>query len=474
MEIMDVVNRLFDLVAKDLEKKNIPVSQVVALGITNQRETTVVWDRETGRPLHNAVVWLDTRTHETVTRTIARTGSKDSYRTATGLPIASYFSGLKLRWLLDHVPAVKQAADAGKCCFGTIDTWLLWNLTGGPRGGVHATDVTNASRTLLFNINTLQWDAEICRELDIPMSVLPDVRSSSEVYGRVADGPFRGIPIAGCLGDQQSALVGQKAFQCGEAKNTYGTGCFLLMNMGERPHVSRHGLLTTVAYKLGPNAPVNYAFEGSVAIAGAAVKWLATNIGIIKEPNEIGPLAASVNDTGGVYFVPAFSGLFAPRWIEDARGLIIGMSQFTTKAHLARAVEEAICFQTREVLEAMEQDSGVQLLMLRIDGGASEDSFLAQRQADLLGTRVYRPDCVETTAMGAAFAAALAVGFCKSTAEIEERTAMHQSRTFDPQVTSDLRERAWRGWNRAVERSIGWLSPDTIPDTEAQSKKAPE
>ncbi|KAJ4462050.1 putative Glycerol kinase [Paratrimastix pyriformis] len=465
LEIIEVIGRLQEMIAEKLQAQGLSLSQIAGVGITNQRETTVVWDRFTGRPLHNAVVWLDTRTHETMAK-LARTCSKDAFREKTGLPIASYFSGLKLRWLIDNVPAVREAARDGRCLFGTIDTWLIWTLTGGPEGGVHVTDVTNASRTMIFNIHTLQWDEEICRQLEIPMGVLPQVRSSSEVYGRFAQGPFKGIPIAGCLGDQQSALVGQKAFTCGEAKNTYGTGCFLLMNMGERPMTSKHGLLTTVAYKLGPHAPVHYAFEGSVAIAGAAVKWLGDNMGLIPSPRDIGPLASSVPDTGGVYFVPAFSGLFAPRWREDARGLVIGMSQFTTKAHVARAVEEAICFQTREVLEAMEQDSGVKLRLLRVDGGASEDGFLMQWQADLLGTQVVRPACVETTAMGTAFAAALATGFCTSTADIETRTASHLAQRFTPAITEKVRERAWRCWNRAVERSIGWLDLTTDPEVE--------
>ena len=431
-----------DLSAKDL----------AAVGVTNQRETTALWRRSTGEPLHNAIVWMDTRTDALVDE-LSRHGGKDRLREKTGLPLATYFSGLKLRWLLDNVPEARQAAEAGDLMFGTINSWLLWNFTGGRRGGLHLTDVTNASRTQLMNLATLDWDGEILELLDIPSALLPKVRSSSEVFGYAA-GALEGVAIAGLIGDQQSALLGQACLSPGEAKNTYGTGCFLLMNTGERPYPSTSGLLTTLAFKLG-DAPAIYALEGSIAIAGALVQWLRDNLGIIASAGEIEALAGSARDNGDVYFVPAFSGLYAPHWQARARGAILGLTRFATKAHICRAALEATAFQTREIIGAMVKDSQTPIVELRVDGGMTVNELLMQFQADILDAPVVRPKAIETTALGAAYAAGLAVGYWRSTDDIRDNWGV--ARRWTPRMATDERERLIRRWTKAVSRSVDWL-----------------
>ncbi|MFC6047470.1 glycerol kinase GlpK, partial [Methylobacterium hispanicum] len=391
-----------------LEAAGLTPRDLLSIGITNQRETTLIWDRRTGAPLHNALVWQDTRNDRLVAE-YQRDGGRDRFRTLTGLPLASYFSGLKLRWLLDHVAGARERAEAGDVLFGNIDTWLVWNLTGGPAGGLHITDVTNASRTQLMGLESLAWDASMLAAFGIPRAMLPEIVSSSQVYGETR-APFAGVPIAGILGDQQAALFGQTCFNPGEAKNTYGTGCFALMNTGETPVPSSCGLVTTVGYKLDGN-PAIYALEGSIAITGALVQWLRDNLGLIRDSAEVEQLAATVEDNGGVYFVPAFSGLYAPHWCEGARGLIIGLTRYANKGHIARACLEATAFQTREVLEAMETDSGIPVRELRSDGGMVANTALMQFQADILDVAVVRPEVAETTALGAAYAAGLATGY---------------------------------------------------------------
>ncbi|KAH3868573.1 hypothetical protein DPMN_031723 [Dreissena polymorpha] len=390
MEILQSVKTCMKEALTKLQQLNISPDKIKCIGITNQRETTVVWDKVTGEPLYNAIVWLDARTASTVNQLIEKTEckTKDGLRSLCGLPIATYFSAVKLRWLLDNVPAVSKAAQEGRCLFGTVDSWLLWNLTGGRNGGCHITDVTNASRTMLMNIETLQWDDQLCKFFGVEKTMLPEIRSSAEVYGTLTEGPLKGLPISGILGDQQAALVGQLCFKPGQAKNTYGTGCFLLMNSGEKPVQSKNGLLTTVGYQLGPGKPAVYALEGAIAIGGACVKWLRDNLGIISTAPEIETLARKVDSTYGCYFVPAFSGLFCPYWQSDARGIICGLSQFTTKEHIARAALEAVCFQTRELLEAMAQDSGIPLRSIQVDGGMTANQLLMQLQADLMGIDV--------------------------------------------------------------------------------------
>jgi glycerol kinase len=385
------------------------VSDIKSIGITNQRETTVAWNGKTGSPLCNAIVWLDSRTSDLVHKLSNKTPSKskDYFRNVCGLPLSTYFSALKLKWMFENVPAVKHACDAGELKVGTVDSWLIWNLTGKE---VHVTDVTNASRTMLLDLKTLKWSNEMCAFFEIPKAILPQIRSSAEIYGNVKDGLLASVPISGCLGDQQAALVGQRCFKKGQAKNTYGTGCFLLFNTGDSPVVSNHGMLTTVGYQLGFKEKPCYALEGSIAIAGAAVKWLRDNLGLIKESSEISTLAESVQNTAGVHFVPAFNGLFAPYWRDDARGIITGLTQYTTKAHIARAVLEAVSFQTREIVEAMSKDSGITLKSLRVDGGMTVSDILLKIQAEILGIDVLRPEMRETTAFGAAFAAAIGIG----------------------------------------------------------------
>jgi glycerol kinase len=434
-----------------LRNGNLQPSDLVSVGITNQRETTLLWDRKTGKPLHNALVWQDTRTDQLVAH-YAKEGGQDRLRPKTGLPLATYFSGLKLHWLLHNVAGARDKAAAGDALFGNMDTWLVWNLTGGTKGGVHLTDVTNASRTQLMNLETLDWDPEILKLFDIPRACLPAIKSSSEVYGE-AIAPLAGIPIAGILGDQQAALFGQACLSPGEAKNTYGTGNFMLMNIGEKPYPSTFGLLTTLGYKLG-NAKAIYALEGSIAITGALVQWLRDNFGMIKTSGEIESLASSVENNGGVYFVPAFSGLYAPHWKANARGVIAGLTRFANKGHIARAALEATAFQTREVLDAMVKDSKVQIKELRTDGGMVVNDLLMQFQADILNVPVVRPKVIETTALGAAYAAGLATRYWKSTDDIRANWGV--DKRWHPQMKAAEREKLYAAWNKAVSRSFDW------------------
>ena len=442
-----------EVIRQALLQAQATAGNIAAIGITNQRETTVLWLRSTGQPIAPAIVWQDTRT-DALVRELAQSGGPDRFRSQTGLPLATYFSGPKIRWLLDALPQYRHAAEQGELLFGTMDTWLIWQLSGGPKHGCHVTDVTNASRTLLFNLHTLEWDDEILRVLDVPRAMLPQVRSSSEVYAQ-ATGELAGVPIAGDLGDQQAALVGQTAFGPGEAKNTYGTGCFVLLNTGTQPLMSRQGLLTTVAYRFGHNPPV-YALEGSIAIAGALVQWLRDNLGLIGTSAEIEALARSVQDNGGVYFVPAFSGLFAPYWDASARGLIIGLTRYANKGHLARAVLEATAFQTADVLEAMSADAGMDLQCLKVDGGMVQNELLMQFQADILGVPIIRPRVTETTVLGAAFAAGLAVGFWRDEAEL--RQLWQADKQWYPQLAHAQREELRHWWKKAVQRTRHWLS----------------
>ncbi|WP_309752080.1 glycerol kinase GlpK [Novosphingobium sp.] len=429
-----------------LDRGGLAASDLAAVGITNQRETTVLWDKASGEPVHNALVWMDTRTADLVAELTAD-GGQDRLRATTGLPLATYFSGLKLRWLLEHVPGARARAEAGELLFGNIDTWLAWKLT-----GLHITDVTNASRTQLMNLATLDWDADILALLDVPRACLPQIRSSSEVYG-TCTGMLEGVPLAGILGDQQAALFGQACLAPGEAKNTYGTGCFMLMNTGEKPFPSKAGLLTTLGYKLG-DAPAIYALEGSISIAGALVQWLRDNLGVIQHAAEIEALAASVEDNGDVYFVPAFSGLYAPHWDASARGVIAGLTRFAGKGHIARAVLEAVAYQVREVIDAMTSDSGVAILELRTDGGMVVNELLMQFQADILGVPVVRPRVIETTALGAAYAAGLAVGYWQSTADITANWGV--DKRWHPAMADDRRAELYAKWNKAVAMSRGW------------------
>ncbi len=449
----EIWQRTREVIAEALANGNLTSGDLAAIGITNQRETSVVWEKATGKPVMNAIVWQDTRVSPDVAHFSAQ-GGQDRFRAKTGLPLSTYFSGLKLRWILKNVRGAAQRAQDGELLFGNIDTFLLWNLTGGPRGGVHATDVTNASRTQLLNLKTLDWDDELLRAFEIPRNVLPHVKSSSEVYGTVADGAVKGVAIAGILGDQQAALVGQACFRPGEVKNTYGTGCFLLMNTGEQAVPSQFGLLTTIAYKFG-NAPPHYALEGSVAITGALVQWLRDNLGLIAKSPDVEALAQTVKDNGGVYFVPAFSGLYAPYWKESARGVIAGLTRYANKGHLARAVLEATAFQTREVVEAMEKDSKIPLVSLRVDGGMVANELLMQFQSDILNREVVRPMVPETTALGAAYAAGLAVGFYKGTDELLAN--WKADRTWKPALAEHEREKLYREWKKAVTRSFDWV-----------------
>lgn len=435
-----------------LRKGAINASALAAIGVTNQRETTVVWDKHTGRPLSNAIVWQDTRTDE-LCNALAVDGGQNRFRPKVGLPLATYFSGPKLRWILDHVAGARAAAETGTAIFGTIDTFIIWWLTGGPHGGVHVTDVTNASRTLLMNLTTLDWDDEILDLMTIPRSMLPRICASSAVYGH-AVGSLGGVPVAGDLGDQQAALVGQTCFRPGEAKNTYGTGCFMLINTGTTIVPSNHGLLTTLGYKFG-DQPAVYALEGSIAITGALVQWLRDNLGLIESASEVETLAQSVADNGGIYFVPAFSGLFAPYWRSDARGAIVGMTRYVTKGHLARATLEATAYQTREVLDAMEQDAGVRLTALKVDGGMVFNHTLMQFQSDILGVPVVRPTVAETTALGAAYAAGLAVGFWRTTDELRANWGVDQ--TWHPSMDAAHRATLYAGWKKAVTRTFDWV-----------------
>jgi glycerol kinase len=454
-DALEILRRTEEVIAEALAQRGLRAADLAAIGITNQRETTVLWERKTGKPVANAIVWQDTRVADEVGR-LASQGGQDRFRTQTGLPLSTYFSSLKLRWLLQNVPGAREKAAAGELLFGNIDTLLLWNLTGGPQGGVHTTDVSNASRTQLLNLKSLDWDSELLAAFEIPRAILPQVRSSSEVYGEAKLSAIAGVPIAGILGDQQAALVGQACFRPGEVKNTYGTGCFLLMNTGEKLVPSNFGLLTTLAYKFG-KGPAHYALEGGVAIAGALVQWLRDNLGLIQKSSDVEPLARTVKDNGGVYFVPAFSGLYAPYWKENARGVIAGLTRYANKGHVARAVLEATAFQTREVVEAMEKDSQIGLASLRVDGGMVTNELLMQFQADILNREVVRPVIQETTALGAAYAAGLAVNFFSGLEELRANWAV--DRTWKPQLGEAERERFYERWKKAVTRSFDWVEP---------------
>ncbi|XP_033758548.1 glycerol kinase-like isoform X1 [Pecten maximus] len=460
-EILTSVLTCIQKAVDNLNALDISPANIKTIGITNQRETTVVWDKLTGEPLYNAIVWLDMRTASTVDNLVNKTPQKDKnyLRPKCGLPITTYFSAVKLRWLIDNSEVVRAAIRDGRCLFGTVDSWLLWNLTGGKDGGKHLTDVTNASRTMLMNIGSLEWDTDLLKFFDIPVEVLPEIRSSAEVYGQLVSGPLKGLNISGILGDQQAALVGQMCFKPGQAKNTYGTGCFLLMNTGTEVCESNHGLLTTVGYQLGKDKPVIYALEGAVAIGGACVRWLRDNLGIIKTSAEIEDLAAGVDSVGGCYFVPAFSGLFCPYWQSDARGVICGLTQFTTKCHIARAALEAVCFQTREILEIMNEESGIPLMSLQVDGGMTANTLLMQMQSDLLGINVVRPSMPETTALGAAMAA----GYAEGVWDIENSAkATITTDTFTPAIRAKDRDGRFTRWKLAVERSMHWEVPTPI------------
>ena len=441
-----------NVIQEAMEAAGLRPQDLAAIGITNQRETTVVWNRRTGKPVYNALVWQDTRVANYVTEFAAH-GGQDRYRARTGLPLTTYFSGLKIRWILDQVANARAQAEAGEIIFGNIDTYLIWHLTGGAQGGVHVTDVTNASRTQLMNIHSLEWDREMMRDFDIPIQMLPQIRSSSEVYGMARLPAIAGVRIAGDLGDQHAALVGQACFQPGEAKNTYGTGCFMLMNTGDKPVFSNFGLLTTVAYKFGA-APARYALEGSIAITGALVQWLRDNLGLIQNSSDIEALARTVEDNGGVYFVPAFSGLYAPYWKDDARGVIAGLTRYANRGHVSRAVLEATAFQVREVVDAMAKDSGIALDILRCDGGMVVNDLLMQFQSDMLAKPVVRPQVRETTALGAAYAAGLAVGFFKNKDELVSN--WKEDRRWEPKMSEELRERQFHFWKKAVKRSFDW------------------
>ncbi|MGE4527699.1 MAG: glycerol kinase GlpK [Rhodospirillaceae bacterium] len=449
----EIWRRTEEVIAEAMKAKGLRPQDLASIGITNQRETTVVWNKKTGYAVYNALVWQDTRVGDMVAEMEAD-GGQDRYRAKTGLPLSTYFSGLKLRWVLENVEGARQAAEAGDLLFGNIDTFLIWHLTGGTKGGLHITDVTNASRTQLMNLETLDWDDAILADFGIPKIVLPKIRASSEVYAEAQLPAIKGVPLAGILGDQQAALFGQACFNPGEAKNTYGTGSFLLMNTGEKIVQSKYGLLTTVANKIG-DKPAQYALEGAIAVTGSLVQWLRDNLGLIAKSSDVEGLARSVSDNGGVYFVPAFSGLFAPYWKADARGAIVGLTRFVNKGHLARAALEASAFQVREVVDAMEKDSGIELANLRTDGGMVVNQLLMQFQADVLNKPVVRPVVLETTALGAAYAGALAVGFFKDTKELVANWSEDQRWT--PAMQGEERERLYRFWKKAVERTFDWL-----------------
>jgi len=460
---LEIWQRAQEVIQQALSRISLKPNAIAAIGITNQRETTVVWDRHTGQPLYNAIVWQDTRTKEicdSLARDAATTFSvqngQDRFRAKTGLPLATYFSGPKIKWLVENIPAVRAAVQKGDAIFGNVDTWLIWNLTGGTAGGVHVTDVTNASRTQLMNLTTLDWDDEILGILSIPPEMLPRIvaSSDSDPWGFTGIEGLSGVPVCGDLGDQQSALVGQACFSPGEAKNTYGTGCFMLMNTGLEMVPSKSGLLTTLGYKFGKQ-PAVYALEGSIAITGSLVQWLRDNLGLIRTSSEVEELARTVTDNGGVYFVPAFSGLFAPYWRSDARGVIAGLTRYATRGHLARAVLEATAYQTREVLDAMYADSKVKLKSLKVDGGMVYNEFLMQFQADILDVPVVRPKVAETTALGAAYAAGLAVGFWNSSEDL--RVNWQKDKSWEPNMDAGQRGEFYHHWLKAVEKTLGWV-----------------
>jgi glycerol kinase len=449
-DAMEIWERTQEVVRAGLDK--VQASDIAAVGVTNQRETTVVWDRSTGQPVHNAIVWQDTRTDQ-ICNELSADGGQDRFRAKTGLPIATYFSGPKIKWILDNVDGVRARAENGDVVFGNIDTWVIWLLTGGADGGAHVTDVTNASRTMMMNLETLDWDDEILGILGVPRAMLPEIRASSETYGEAKNG-LAGIPVAGDLGDQQAALFGQTCFSVGEAKNTYGTGNFLLLNTGNEAVQSKSGLLTTLAYKIG-DQPATYCLEGAIAITGALVQWLRDNIGLIKESPEVEDLAKTVDDNGGIYFVPAFSGLFAPYWRNEARGVIAGLTRYVNKGHIARAALEATAWQSKEVVDAMNADSGVELTSLKVDGGMVYNELLMQFQADVLDVPVIRPTVAETTSLGAAYAAGLAVGFWS---EVEDlRANWGKDKEWQPQMDAAEREKEYRFWKKAVTRTFDWL-----------------
>jgi glycerol kinase len=454
---MEIWTRTQEVIKEGLAKAKVDAKDIAAIGVTNQRETTIVWDKNTGKPYYNAIVWQCTRTKD-ICDELAKDGGQDRFRAKVGLPLATYFSGPKIKWILDNVKGVREAAEKGDAIFGNIDTWVIWWLTGGPKGGAHVTDVTNASRTMLMNLQTLDWDPEILKIMGIPRKMLPAVRPSSDpkIYGYTpVDGPFgTKIPVCGDLGDQQAALVGQTCFSPGEAKNTYGTGCFMLLNTGTKPTPSKSGLLTTLGYKFG-EAPAVYALEGSIAITGALVQWLRDNLQFFKKSAEVEAMANTVEDNGGIYFVPAFSGLFAPYWKSDARGVIVGMTRYVNKGHIARAALEATAFQTREVLDAMNKDSGVPLAALKVDGGMVFNETLMQFQSDILGVPVIRPKVAETTALGAAYAAGLAVGFWKNTDELRKNWGV--DKTWEPKMDTKKRDALYKGWLKAVTRTFDWV-----------------
>jgi glycerol kinase len=447
---VEIWHNVQEVVREALGKAQLTVADVVALGITNQRETTVVWDRATGVPVQNAINWQDIRTDHLI-RELAGDKGQDRFRERCGLPLATYFSGPKVRWLLDHVDGLRERAEAGDVLFGTMDTWLIWNMT-----GRHITDVTNACRTMLMNLRTLEWDDVLLDAMGVPRAMLPEIRPSAEVYGE-AGGALAGVPVAGALGDQHAALFGQTCFALGEGKCTYGTGSFLLLNTGEQPVTSSNGLLTTVGYKIGDMAPT-YALEGSIAVTGALVQWFRDNVGVIGSAPEIETLARTVEDNGGCYFVPAFAGLFAPHWRSDARGVIAGLTGYITKGHLARAVLEATAWQTREVVEAMNSDAGVELATLKVDGGMTANNLLMQFLADVLDVQVVRPIVAETPSLGAAYAAGLAVGFWPDVESLREN--WHKAAEWFPGMDDDVRERGYRKWRKAVRRTLDWVDED--------------
>jgi glycerol kinase len=452
---MEIWQNTKAVINEALHKTGITGADIAAVGITNQRETTIVWDKETGLPLYNAIVWQDTRTDKIINQ-LAENRGPDRFRHTTGLPLATYFSGPKIKWMLENVEAVHQAAEEDRALFGNIDTWLIWNLTGGVKGGKHITDVTNASRTMLMDLKTVNWNDEICEIMAIPKNILPKICSSSEIFGLTLEtGPFQSaVRVAGSLGDQQAATVGQTCFQPGEVKNTYGTGCFMLLNTGEEIVQSKHGLLTTMCYQFGDEKPV-YALEGSIAITGALVQWLRDNLKLITSAADIESLANTVENNGGVYFVPAFSGLFAPYWRSDARGVIVGLTRFVNRGHIARAVLEATAFQTREVLDAMNADSRVKLSTLKVDGGMVQNNLLMQFQADVLGVPVVKPVVSETTALGAAYAAGYAVGFWKDIEEMKQNWQI--DKTWQPDYSSPARTELYAQWKKAVTRTFNWV-----------------
>ena len=449
---LEIWQRTQAVIEGALEKTGISPKEIAAVGITDQRETTVVWERATGKPVYNAIVWQDTRT-DVICNELARDGGQDRFRGKVGLPLATYFSGPKVKWMLDNIDGLRAKAERGDLLFGTIDSWLIWNLTGGHNGGAHVTDVSNASRTMLMNLETLDWDSEMLQVMDIPRAMLPRICPSAQVYG-YAVGALEGIPVAGDLGDQQAALFGQTCFSPGEAKNTYGTGCFMLLNTGTRPVQSKNGLLTTLGYKISEQDAV-YCLEGSIAITGALIQWLRDNLKMIEKSSEVETLARTVDDNGGIYFVPAFSGLFAPYWKSDARGAIVGMTRYVNRGHIARAALEATAFQTREVLDAMNADSAVPLTALKVDGGMVYNELLMQFQADILGVPVIRPQVAETTALGAAYAAGLAVGFWESVEDLRSNWA--RDKQWIPEMDDAQRDSEYKNWKKAVTKTFDWI-----------------